>query len=389
MDTYTGSAVILWMGVYQSALLVPVLLLRRGGNRLANRLLAAFLALMGGRLASVLAMASYPDWNWPTWIELALPLAFLYGPLFYFYLRAFLERSFRLRRMHRWHLLPAGLALLVKGWVLLRFPDQTFAWSGPPEATGLTPVFVATRVMFALIFAGYLFWGLRLIFRFRRRVWEEASFSEAIHLRWLAFLVGVLLLPVASVLLTLLALGVPEPGVIPLQRLAPYPAYGVSLMMAILAGVTMLRPEVLDGLPEVLKVEDEDDLAPQRYESSALTEAQKQRYLAQLQAHMDQAQPYLDQQLTLSTLADQLGLNSKYLSQVINEKLDQNFLDFINGYRVAQAQALLRDPAYRPYTVVAIAHEVGFKSKSAFYTAFKKGTGVTPTAWRAGAASAF
>lgn len=380
--TYSWPAVIMWIGVYQSLILVPVLFGRKGENQLANQLLALFIALMGGRLGQLLFLASDPSPFWDVVQGLLHPMAFLYGPLFYFYLRAFLERSFRFRRVHFWHLSPTLLALLLKLSSWLFFPELDVNVLGKPAQVGMP--FLLIRVVYALVFVAYLAWGLRLIFRFRRRVREEASFSEEVHFRWLMFLAGVLLLPVASVILTAATIGPPVATPPDFGRLAPYPAYGVSLMIVILSLVTMLKLEVLDGIPESLKVEDEEDLAPTRYESSALTEAQKQRYLSQLKSHMDEQKPFLDQNLTLSVLSSQLGLNNKYLSQVINEKLDQNFLDFINGYRVALAQELLRKTSYQHYTVIAIAQEVGFKSKSAFYTAFKKGTGMTPTEWRRG-----
>ena len=379
---YTWPAVILWIGFYQSLMLAPVLWVRRGENQLANRLLAVFIALMGVRLLGLLGQEALENWPAAVQAELINPLIFLYGPLFYFYLRAFLERKFRFRRVHLWHLAPVLLPAIGLWWL----PESMLSPAGVQAALvrhdPYLGVFLFSRLVFGLAFLGYLFWGLRLIWRFRRRVQEEASFSEDVHLRWLVFLAGVLLLPFFSVLLAVVAHGPPSGPGMALRMVAPYPAYAVSLMMVILALVTMTKPEVLNGLPEVLKVEDEDALEPPRYESSALTEEQKARYLARLETHMAEAQPYLDPLLTLSSLADQLGLNNKYLSQVINEKREQHFLDFINGYRIARAQELLRSPAYAHYTIVAISYEVGFKSKSAFYTAFKKKVGMTPSDWR-------
>ena len=60
----------------------------------------------------------------------------------------------------------------------------------------------------------------------------------------------------------------------------------------------------------------------------------------------------------------------------------QNFLDFINQKRIKRAEEMLGGPTFSQYTILAIAHEVGFNSKSAFYTAFKKFTGHTPTTYR-------
>ena len=62
--------------------------------------------------------------------------------------------------------------------------------------------------------------------------------------------------------------------------------------------------------------------------------------------------------------------------------MNQNFFDFINGYRIKEAKRLLVDPKGELLTILAIAEEVGFNSKSSFNTAFKKITGMTPTEYK-------
>lgn len=88
--------------------------------------------------------------------------------------------------------------------------------------------------------------------------------------------------------------------------------------------------------------------------------------------------------MTLAQLAEQVNIPAHYVSQVINEKLATSFLDFVNGYRVKAAQAKLIDPKLSHYTILSIAYEAGFNSKSTFYTAFKKVTGMTPSQYRKG-----
>lgn len=92
--------------------------------------------------------------------------------------------------------------------------------------------------------------------------------------------------------------------------------------------------------------------------------------------------PYLEGDLVLPQLAQQLGISANYLSQVINEQLKVNFYDFVNGYRVEEAMRLMRDTAKEKANILNIALDSGFNSKSAFYTAFKKATSMTPTQFR-------
>jgi len=86
---------------------------------------------------------------------------------------------------------------------------------------------------------------------------------------------------------------------------------------------------------------------------------------------------YLDNELTINKMAEYININRTYLSQIINSHFNKNFSTFINEYRVKAAQKkLLSD---NNITIEAISQDVGFKSKSAFNTAFKNYTGVTPS----------
>ncbi len=126
----------------------------------------------------------------------------------------------------------------------------------------------------------------------------------------------------------------------------------------------------------------EDPKLPQRYKTSQLSQKKSKEYLQRLITNMETEKSFTDPKLTLPLLANRLSINSRYLSQVINENLGQNFYDFINGYRIAEAQKKLTDPDKDKYTIEAIAFEVGFNSKAAFYSTFKKQTNMTPSQYR-------
>ena len=104
--------------------------------------------------------------------------------------------------------------------------------------------------------------------------------------------------------------------------------------------------------------------------------------IEKLISYMETEKPYLNPSLSLRNLADQMEMNSRELSIIINQKLNQHFFDFVNGYRIKEAMDILVDPAKTDETVLEILYEVGFNSKSSFNTAFKKHTGKTPTEFR-------
>jgi len=97
---------------------------------------------------------------------------------------------------------------------------------------------------------------------------------------------------------------------------------------------------------------------------------------------MERKKPYLDYELTLEKLANQLKMEEKDLSILINHHLGKHFFDFINEYRIEEAKKILRNPENKKLTILEVLYQVGFNSKSSFYTAFKKITDQTPTAYR-------
>jgi len=97
---------------------------------------------------------------------------------------------------------------------------------------------------------------------------------------------------------------------------------------------------------------------------------------------MAERKPYLDPELTLTSLAEAVGIPRGQLSQVINDGVGDNFYDFVNKYRVEQVKMLMNDPAMKNFNMLGIALEAGFKSKSTFNLIFKRFTGLTPSEFR-------
>ena len=123
-------------------------------------------------------------------------------------------------------------------------------------------------------------------------------------------------------------------------------------------------------------------MGEEKYRRSGLDKETGRVFLDELTGHVDTNKPYLEGVLMLPQLAQQLGISANYLSQVINEQLQVNFYDFINGYRVEEAKDLMRNAGPKNTNILNIALDSGFNSKSAFYTAFKKATSMTPTQYR-------
>tara|TARA_R110002049_G_scaffold302911_1_gene496649 strand:- start:249562 stop:250431 length:870 start_codon:yes stop_codon:yes gene_type:complete len=105
-------------------------------------------------------------------------------------------------------------------------------------------------------------------------------------------------------------------------------------------------------------------------------------YFKKLQHLMRFDKIYTNSDLSLSMAAAVLGISSGYLSSMVNAISKRSFIDYINGYRIADVKRNLHSKEYEHYTIVSVGLEAGFNSKSAFYNAFKKHTGITPSQFK-------
>lgn len=116
-----------------------------------------------------------------------------------------------------------------------------------------------------------------------------------------------------------------------------------------------------------------------KYKTSGLNLEIAESIKKRLLKIMEDEKPFLESDLNITKLSYSLSISPSYLSQVINEKLERNFYDLINFYRIEEAKRRLIDPAYKNLTVLTIAYDVGFNSKSTFNTSFKKYMNLTPS----------
>lgn len=158
---------------------------------------------------------------------------------------------------------------------------------------------------------------------------------------------------------------------------------GISLSLSIfiiLIGYYGLKQKELFSFPE--KESFVLEQKPEKYAGSGLKESEALLYLEKLNNFMSTEKPYLNPDLNLPQLAKEVDIPSHYLSQVINENLELNFFDFINRQRVEDVKSKISGSQYQNYSILGIAFESGFNSKSAFNRVFKNITGLTPSEYK-------
>jgi AraC-like DNA-binding protein len=119
-----------------------------------------------------------------------------------------------------------------------------------------------------------------------------------------------------------------------------------------------------------------------KYAGVVLKDSEIQEYVDKLKHFMLIEKPYLDANISLPELANKLNIPSHHLSRVINEQFGTNFFDFINRYRIDEVKIRIGNPKYENLSLLGIAFDCGFNTKSAFNRVFKKMTGITPSEYR-------
>ncbi|MCU7921131.1 MAG: helix-turn-helix transcriptional regulator [Candidatus Thiodiazotropha sp. (ex Dulcina madagascariensis)] len=382
IDLYTA---ILLLGAVQGLFLTLALLNTENTQSAGHGFLALLTLVFSIDLALEFLLQSryLMDHLWFTYLYPGID--FLFGPLAYLYVHRLTARQKKRFSNRQWlHFLPfaAGFVILIPFFLLDNAQLHTlFYLEGESDDAAIVWAEISlglVGVITLLQMAIYLVLAIRKLIRHRYIIREEFSSLERISLAWLRNLLIALGILYLLYLFDLFFSDI-DGEIYHLHNLmVVIVIYTMGYMGLRQAAIFTPYTRLTDASAQTAET------PPQRakYVRSALDSDTSALLLAELQRHMKSEQPYLDNKLTLSQLAGQIGISSNYLSQIINEQLRQNFFDFINRHRVETAMQALSDPAQLDTNILSIALNAGFNSKSAFYTAFKEHTGQTPSHYR-------
>ncbi len=131
---------------------------------------------------------------------------------------------------------------------------------------------------------------------------------------------------------------------------------------------------------ELLSLELEEELPIGR--KKLISDQDFDNLKSKLLAMMEAEKPYLDGELNLLKLAKLININVHQLSYLLNSGFNENFFQFVNKYRVEFAKKILLDPSQKKNSMLSIAFDSGFNSKTSFNTIFKRMTGFNPSEFR-------
>ncbi len=345
-----------------------VLWTKQSGKKGLYQCLSLFAAVLGLTLIDEFLYASQISLRNPVLFGALWPTVFVIGPLFLWFVESICDAQFEIGKKQLQQLTPAMLSLLALLPFLLLNGDHKLHVITQTSTSAITPITLSTIV---IIFVGsilsngyYVFLALDRLSQHKQP--RDPADSQNDSLSFLNFL-ALFVLIVALVF----ALSVGFKAQFG-DRIMLMIQSQMMLMLCIIGYLLVWNNEIETVTSDADK--------PEKYQSSALSTEQGLHYQQQLLALMQTKQAYRNGELTLPILAEQLGISPNYLSQIINERLELSFREFVNQYRIAEIQQqLVLDP---DTAILELAYMSGFKAKSTFYTAFKKQVGMTPSQFR-------
>lgn len=338
------------------------------GQLISNRLLAALLFLgayqLGVEFLRNAGLAGVNHWSYHVLIE----FHWIYGPLTYFYVKSWLQPGFRMTRAEWWWLFPGLLQVIFSNWVKI----QNFYWAGSPEdlpflGSESYVLWMHTPFQYLLLLGGigYFSWkGKRLLVSAKN---TEAARFEYSDLKWLKWI----LLAFQSFALLGMALTLVD---FIWFDYAFEPFYPFPLFLGLAALTYWLA---LSGF-----VQRGDLLKPPQVPLETGKAESFSAILTGADQLMEKDRLFLDPELSLQGLAGRLGIKPYLLTRALNQLRGQSFRQYLNSYRIAEAQHLLRSSNHQHFSIAAIGFEAGFNSKATFNRTFKNESGMTPLEWK-------
>ncbi len=350
---------IAWLG-FSHGMFTAVLLLSKKKQSLSDKVLSAWVALLA--IEFLTFVIDYNVYGTPLLSSSFL----LLNPAFYIYSVTLVGGPFKLRPIQLVHLVP-----------FLLFEALAYVIQEPYR---LTHFFERDgtlwfRIMFGIgsliSWIGYNWATFHVIFRHRVKLKNEFSTIESNkRVGWLVFIVGFynlycLVAMAIAVLVIVVKIDFP---------LSPVYNYSAMLLFIFVLGIYGLRQE------EIYSSFSREMIVNGKYSKSLLTNEIKMEIQSRLLEFFSRKRPYLNPELNMTMLSDQLKVPKHQLTEVLNSVIGKNFFQFVNEYRVdAVKKMLVKNPGY---SIEAIGYECGFNSKSSFFTVFKNITGVTPMQYK-------
>lgn len=342
--------IILYLGLAQGLFLSAALLLLKRKRRISIYLIVTIILCFLSLIIFELIKNSLPIEDVITIYSIAGTIPLLIGPLFLGYVQSIVHADFKITRPFLLHFLPFAVFVFYFSASALGYYENKLNMG----------VFGILKGSHSLLYFSYSYLYLRKTTSASPKV--KNWYNAKLLLRYIFLQIVAILL-----IYTIVALEAFYPDInIESDRIS---ALLFTFFFFAFAFALILNPN--ETIP--------DKLSKTQYRFSALKDSRKKEILSGILSVLEQEKLYLNPELSLNDLAEKINMNSAHVSQVINELLNKNFNQLVNEYRVAEVKRNILDDKR---TLLGIAYDCGFNSKSAFNRLFKEVEGVTPSQYK-------
>ena len=343
------------------AVFIQILLLSKKSKNQSDRWLALWVFALATHLFFYYLVYSGQAFEYPFLLGLEMPLPLLHPVMLYIYTAQITRQLPECKWSLIFHFIPALVVLFYLVFNFYGLPAASKVYTYQNNGAGFETFVLLKNIVIYISGVAYISWSTWLLVRHQRNVRDQYAYVEKIDLKWLRTLtlgLGIIWLVVIFLDSELLTFG------------------AVAIFVIIVGFLGIRQGRVFDTpTPQPPPVTDKKE----KYARSGLKTSQSDDLFSRLKILMEEQEFYKQNDLSNALLAETLDVHVNTLSQVINERTNHNFYDFVNGYRVAEFKRLLDDPKNHNLTLLALAYECGFNSKSSFNRYFKKATGQTPS----------
>jgi len=317
------------------------------------------------------------------WAMLSFGLPLLGAPLLFLYILSLTGHAVSLKTIVS-HLSTYAIYMVFLFILVENSNINLIALNGyfsiPENSPGWMQYYAIPLAISALI---YCIWDLLLLRRHHKTITALFSFDEKINLKWVGYVVYsyLILFVVASVLI----FGTTQFQLFHIENAFALVGISLSLMLVAFGFYGFRQTAIFSNIDTQIIA----DLAVEKvipetasYSKSGLTPDKINDLAIQLTRQMESEKPFLNEDLNLTFLAEQSHISQPHLSQVINQHFQKNFYDFVNQYRIEEAKQMLSSNKFEHLSILGVAFDCGFKSKSSFNRYFKKYTGVSPSEFK-------
>lgn len=350
------------ISIFMTMILSVFFFVNKKGFITENKILATLLLIFNLQIFYSFATSSFA-WqyfmDWHKALFLVRQTSFLTGPLIYLYVNSFLKRKDIFNYRTSVHFIPFAVSLIIL-LVFYRGLDRFIIWESIADLNDT--ILILAHNFIYIVFSLLSMKSTTISFK---GFYKSILISS--HNRWLQILlIGFILIWIVNLNSFALYMILQKPGWC--AYTASIYALSVFLFINTIMFFLLLQPDVYYIIA--------------KYKNNKLNETDKQEYLQKLNSFMASQKPYLNPDITLESLAGEISVNPRILSQIINETFKKNFKSYILEYRIKESMQILSDSKYRNLTILEILYQVGFNSKSAFNNQFKLFTNLTPIEYR-------